>query len=280
VAVSLSSVSHVLERIKRASDIAFGTYVLRPDGAVQKALLAAARRGARVAVTLPREPYKIQDGTHFNAESARALRRAGAHVSILENERIRFHMKAAVCDGVAYLNGRNWTNRGGELVVADHDARDVALIRKALTRHVTGSDRMLTTRKDEALAREAALIRRSDGVPVIVESEHADASAVTDALRRHAATAPATLILGRFRNSTAAENALTASLRADGVDVRETGTNEKLALAGKSAWIGSANATGAYLPGAGQIEWGLVTHRRSVVDAVAAALRRDGAGPG
>jgi phosphatidylserine/phosphatidylglycerophosphate/cardiolipin synthase-like enzyme len=250
--------------------------VLRPDGPAQQALLAAARRGAHVVVTLQREPWNDPDGAVFNARSAHALSRAGAHVTLLDREQARFHLKAAVCDGVAYLDDRNWTKHGHEIVVADDAARDVALVRAAVTRRAAGSDRTLALRKDAVLARETALIRSAGDAPVIVESEYADESPLVDALRKHAERgAPAMLILGRGRRHGPREPALIASLRRAGVDVRETGINEKLALVGNRAWIGSANATVAASGIAGQIEWGVVTRKRELVKAVAAALRRD-----
>jgi hypothetical protein len=59
--------------------------------------------------------------------------------------------------------------------------------------------------------------------------------------------------------------------------VREGGSNQKLALAGDTAWIGSGNATAAFGRGAGQLEWGMVTRDPALVGAVGSALARDGA---
>jgi hypothetical protein len=59
--------------------------------------------------------------------------------------------------------------------------------------------------------------------------------------------------------------------------VREGGANEKLALAGDAAWIGSGNATAAFGRGAGQLEWGIITREAAVVGAVRTALERDAA---
>jgi len=276
VALSLSCVSDVLARIAGARDVAFATYSIRPDGPAQKALLTAAKHGAHVVVTMQRDPYKDEDGAIYNAQCAAALRRAGARVSLLPRDRIPFHLKAVVCDGVAYLDDRNWTKGGREIVVADDSARDVALARAAITRHAAGCSRTLAMRKDAALEREAALIRRAGDAPVIVESEYVDGSPLTTALFEHAArNAGTTLILGSWRHYTKHESALIRSLRDAGVKVLETGGNEKLALAGDTAWIGSANATGVYSRAAGQIEWGVVTRCRALVKAVAAALRRD-----
>jgi hypothetical protein len=274
VTVSLSSVPDVLARIGSAHDVAFGSYFLG-RGPVRDALAGAARRGAHVAVTLQADPYRNEYGTRANTDTARALRQAGASVSLLARDVAPFHLKAAVCDGVAYLDDRNFTQRGPEIVVADDDPRDVALVRDALAGR-GGSDATLATRKDEALRREAALIDGARGEPVTVETERVGGSPITAALRRHARSgAPTTLVVGRAKHLSARERSTLARLAADGVAIRRTGTNEKLALAGDTAWIGSGNATGAFGPGAGQLEWGTVTRNPALVGAVRAALERD-----
>ena len=53
-------------------------------------------------------------------------------MTLLDSEQTPFHLKAAVCDGVAYLDDRNWTKRGPEIVIADDAPDDVALVRDAL----------------------------------------------------------------------------------------------------------------------------------------------------
>lgn len=245
---------------------------------MRDALAGAARRGAHVAVTLQADPYRDSGPRALNsAASARVLRGAGAKVSLLAREQVPFHLKAAVCDGVAYLDDRNWTQRGPEIVVADDDPRDVALIRDAL-RGRGGSDATLATRKDEVLRRELALIESAPHAPVTVETERVGTSPLTAALRRHArGGAPTTLVLGRAHDRSRSELATIARLVGDGVVVREGGTNEKLALAGKTAWIGSGNATAAFGRGAGQLEWGMTTRDPTLVGAVRTALARDAA---
>ncbi|MEA2689711.1 MAG: PLD-like domain [Candidatus Eremiobacteraeota bacterium] len=278
MALSLGSASAVFKRIAHAHDVVFGTYVLRPDSGAQRALLAAAHAGARVRVTLQRDPYNIRDGTALNAASTHALREAGARVRLLDLGDKAFHLKASVCDGIAYLDDRNWAT-GPQIVVADDQPRDVALVRAALLARATASNRTLALRKDIALARETSLVRHAGDAPVIVETENVGASPLADALCRHAARGARTvLILGDWRNHPYAERAAIERLKRAGVEVLETGTNEKLALAGNRAWIGSANATGPYdARTAGQFEWGAVTRVKALVNAVAAALRRDGA---
>ena len=242
---------------------------------MRDALLGAARRGAHVAVTLQADPYRNPFGGRCNADAARALRAAGADVSLLPSDSAPFHLKAAVCDGVAYLDDRNWTKRGPEIVVADDDRTDVRLVREALAGH-GGADAALATRKDVALAREIGLIEGARGAPVIVETERVATSPLTRALQEHArAGAPTTLVVARASRRSRQETNALAQLTADGVDVRVGGSNQKLALAGGTAWIGSGNATGASGRTAGQLEWGMLTRDRAIVGAVASALAHD-----
>jgi hypothetical protein len=278
VALALSSVRAVLARIATAHDVAFGSYVL-PRGAVRDALAAAASRGAHVAVTLQADPYRNPFGARANAQAARLLAKAGAAVLMLPRDRAPFHLKAALCDGVAYLDDRNWTKRGPETVVADDGARDVVLVRDALAAR-GGTHAALATRKDDALRREVDLVESAGRAAVVVETERAATSPLIRALERHAlAGAPTTLVVGRTSRHSAREAGALAALAAAGVDVREGGRNEKLALVGARAWIGSANATGASGRSAGQLDWGLLTRNAALVSAVRTALARDAGKP-
>jgi hypothetical protein len=274
VSLSLSSVPDVLARIGTARDVGFGTYFL-PHGATREALNAAARRGAHVIVTLQRDPYRNPFGARANAEAARELRAAGAEVSLLSSDRVPFHLKAAVCDGVAYLDDRNWTKRGPEIVVRDDDPSDVALVRDALAGR-GGADAALATRKDLSLQREIELVEHAGKtVPVVVETETVATSPLTRALESRArAGSPTTVVVGSTARNSATQRSAIAQLRAAGVTVRGGGTNEKLALAGDCAWLGSGNATGAAGRAAGQLEWGLLTRDPALVGAVRDALAR------
>ncbi len=273
MALSVSSVPAVLDRIRTARDVAFGSYFL-PHGAARDALEAAAQRGAHVAVTLQADPYRNPYGARANAEAARRLRDAGAEVTLLDSERAPFHLKAAVVDGVAFLDDRNWTKRGPETVVADDAPDDVALVREAL-RGRGGADANLATRKDAALGRELGLVEHAGDGPVILETERVAASPLARALAARALRgAPTELVVSRSRGSVREAHAI-AALQKAGVVVRRGGANEKLALAGDAAWIGSSSATGAWGRNASQLEWGLATRQPALVSAVRAALARD-----
>ena len=276
MAITLSSVDAAARRIRHSRDVDFGAYVLRP-GAVERALVAAARAGARVHVALQRDPYRGGPGErHANRDAARVLRAAGARVTLLDRDRVPFHLKAAVCDGTAFLDDRNWSGDAKELVIADDRPGDVAAVRRALRGTGSRSD-ALATRKDAALQLEARLIERARDAPVVVETESFGAGEISAALRRHALRgAPTELIVAaREASHNPRERALLASLRRDGVVVRKTSVDEKVVLAGDAAWVGSANATYAGGGAGAQIDWGLVTRRPEVVAAVRRALQRD-----
>ncbi|MGD1067061.1 MAG: hypothetical protein ABR975_09620, partial [Vulcanimicrobiaceae bacterium] len=131
---TLSSVAALAARIAGARHVALGGYLL-PPGDVQRALVTAAHEGARVDVVLPRAPWPDPRGAlaRLNAATARDLRAAGVHVRLVrDDDHTTFHLKAAVCDDVAYLDDRNWTGTGRGLIVADDDPGAVKLVRDTL----------------------------------------------------------------------------------------------------------------------------------------------------
>jgi hypothetical protein len=277
VGTTLSSVSAVATRITGARQVALGGYLL-PSGPVRDALIAAAaHKGARVDVVLPRAPWPDPRGTlaRMNAETARELRAAGVHVRLVPaDDHTTFHLKAAVCDGVAYLDDRNWTHSGHDLVVADDEPAAVKLVRDTLRGRGGGIADGIATRKDAAQRLEVDLIAQAGDTPITVESETIGAGALTAALAAHArGGAPTTLIVNGAESGRA--RTLLADLRRDGVAVRVGGSNEKLALVGTRAWIGSANATFAGKDYGAQLDWGTVTADPALVAAVQAALARD-----
>src|SRR5579884_1470920 len=171
---------------------------------------------------------------------------------------------------------------GGDAADARPQAND-AIAREL---RAAGADAALALRKDEALRREAALIEGAPHDPVLVETETIGRGPLSHALREHAAAGAATtLIVAPAPARKRSEAETIRELRAHGVRVLTGGSDEKMALAGDAAWIGSANGTSTYYtgkdgrprPAGDQIEWGLVTREPRLVDAVRAALARDAA---
>jgi hypothetical protein len=265
VALSFASPAQFAARIAAAREIAFGSYFL--PAPMREALVIAAQRGAHVEVTFEKTPHEDPSGSlaRLNAASAEALRAAGAEVHLLssDGDTPPYHIKAAVCDGVAYLDDRNWPAHGGTILV-DDDADDVALVREAIAGR-GGADATLATRKDLAVQREAALIEGAERIPVVVATESFGAGAISAALRHHAALgAKTTLIVNRAH----ANRAVLAGLERAGVTVKNSVANEKLVLAGDAVWLGSANATYAGGEDGAQTDWGLVSRDPALVAAV------------
>jgi phosphatidylserine/phosphatidylglycerophosphate/cardiolipin synthase-like enzyme len=267
VAPTLASSSDVVAGIAGAHEIAFGSYLV--PRAMRDALIAAARRGAHVAVTIEASPYKDPTGglARFNAATAHALREAGADVRLFSRDQVAFHLKAAVCDGVAYLDDRNWPTRG-DTIVRDDDPRDVEVVRAALDGH-GGTDDAPATRKDLALQREAELIDAARGAPVVVATESFGGGTISAALRRHAANGdPTTLIVAPHE----ANRTVLAGLARAGVTVKFGIADEKFALAGDAVWLGSANATYAGGEFGEQTDWGLVSRDPALIAEIGARL--------
>jgi phosphatidylserine/phosphatidylglycerophosphate/cardiolipin synthase-like enzyme len=257
----------MLAALRTAHRIAFSSYFLR-RGPLERALIAARPRGAEVHVRLDGRLY---GGSRDNAaESRRALselRRAhidARFVHVTADDKPGLHMKAAVCDGVAFLDDCNWAGYG-DTVVRDDTASHVRAIREAaLSRRGEGTGSLALT-KLGALSAEARTISGAKaGSEVDVETETLGASAVSNALRQLAASGVHCRLLvsdRAVRYATTHDAAI--SLQRDGVDVRTVKASEKLALAGRRAWIGSANASWPYL-NRHDVEWSLTTTDESM----------------
>lgn len=263
--VSAAAFAATLQTARR---IEFGSYVLH-QGTVRRAIVRAAVRGAQVTVTLQRDPLG-EDGPRLNAEAARELRAAGATVRLLSSARTSFHLKAAVCDGVTYLDDRNWAR--SDLIVRDDAAADAALVRRAL-RGISGSTAELTTRAGDALRREALFVASAGRAPLAAATESFGPGVLAAALGARARRGlPTSLTVNRRLAERGGEpgvreRAALDRLRAAGVQVRETAAADKYAVTVDGAWLGSANASAR----PEQVDWGLVTREPAVVSAL---LRR------
>lgn len=264
MSITLETTAGFTAALATAHRIGLSSYTLHP-GAVLGALDAAARRGADVRVRLDGNPLGAKL-LHDNAAAVAELRAAGADAALTGPDEPALHMKAALVDGVAWLDDRNWAGTANERIVRVDDPREVA------------------TTKAEALAREADVIDRAGGAELDVESESFGNGAIYRALLRRAeAHLPTRLIVaGREaaepRNG--AERTCLAHLTALGVEVR-TGDrrahdlNDKLAVSAAAAWVGSANATYDGGPAGKQRDWGIATERPDVVDGLRAAFERN-----
>lgn len=269
--ISLSSMPAVLASLRSAHSVLLTAYTLRP-GRVLTALEDAAQRGSHVVVRLEGRPYGDSNGelTSDNLRAVSALRRLGADAALVDtNEQTGppLHMKAAVCDGVAYLDDRNWPDGGADTIVRDDFAADANAIEAAALKQPAEPTRWFWTNKAQALAGERRLLAgAAHASRVDVESESFGAGSGTyGALKRLAqAGVPCRLIVARRDLNETSLRALHA-LAAAGVAVRVSDSDEKMALVdGTRAWTGSANATSPFEDG-DQIDWGLRTDKPDVV---------------
>jgi len=262
--ISVSSTAQMLGALRTARDVTFAAYFLK-GGTIVEGLKQAAKRGAHVQVRLDGALY---GGTaRWSAEShksARTLRRYGADVTFLhlrKHDGPGLHIKAAVCDGAAFLDDCNWA-RGGDTVMRDDTPAHVRAIRAAVLQREGSGIGGLALTKDAALKAESHVLRRrSRSGTVEVETEELGASKVSQALRdllAHHVHCRVLVSEWAVKNANHRTQDAALSLEKAGAEVRMAKTSEKIAVAGACAWIGSANATSPYFNG-GDIDWSLTT---------------------
>jgi hypothetical protein len=282
--IALDTAAGFVRSLTSAGSIALSSYTLRP-GPVLDGLLAAARRGADVRVRLERDPFDDAAGTlhQANARALAQLRAAGAQVALRAPGEPVLHMKAAVVDGVAWLDDRNWAGGGAERVVRDSDPDDVTAVAAALAGRA-GHDGHLATTKAAAQRLEGDVIRAAGPGRLDVESESFGNGPIYAALLRRARAGLPTRLLVAGREVAEAgnriERAHLARLAALGVAVRRGDRgrgdlDEKLAVTAGDAWIGSANATYARGAAGAQRDWGLATRAPAVRAGLRAAFERN-----
>jgi PLD-like domain len=266
--ISLSSTATMLRALACARHVTFSSYILRP-GPVEKALEDAAKRGAHVQVTLDGYLWggtaQMADG---NRESVRLLKNAGADVRVVhrtKDDGPGLHMKAAVCDGVAFLDDCNW-NMSGDTVICDDTHTHVRAIREAALERDGSSVGRLSLTKADALRAQAELLESARVKSVDIETEFLGASTLSARLRslaRHGVRCRV-VVSERAMRTDERTRLEAASLERDGVRVRTARSSEKFVIAGDSACVGSADATSTYRD-PDQIEWSVRTNRPSVV---------------
>ncbi len=282
--IALDSATGFINTLASAQRIHLTAYILQ-RGKVLDALVAAARRGAEVEVRLERDPLDSPAGElhRVNADALAKLKAAGASAEATKPGEPMLHLKAAVVDGVAWLDDRNWAAGGAGRLIRDTDPADVAAV-DAAVRGGPGADEHLATTKAGAQQLEADLIGRAGGGPLDVESESFGNGAIYNALLHRAESHLPTRLIVAGREAAQAtgglERAHLQHLAALGVEVRlgnpkHGDLNEKLAVAGASAWVGSTNATYARGPAGEQRDWGLTTQEAPVVDGLRAAFERN-----
>ncbi|HEY9086303.1 MAG TPA: hypothetical protein VIN40_10285 [Candidatus Tyrphobacter sp.] len=265
----LTSQSAMTAALERARDVTLVAYLL-PRGPVFDALAAAARRGARVIVRLEGNPYADARGgiRRLNQSVVQELARDGAEARLVDadGKGESLHAKAALIDGALYVDDVNFSRGDSGTLLRDDSRSDAHALRDAVAGRVDRPERDFAWRKRDALALEArtlAAARRRDDV--IVETESVGSgNAVYSKLERLGRAGRSPRLLVSRHALTDKERRRLALLEANGVRVRVCASNEKFALAGHHAWIGSANATSAYYD-PNQLDWGANTRDRAIV---------------
>jgi hypothetical protein len=272
--IALSSTAGMLAALRTAQRIDFSAYVLWP-GPVERALEDAARRGAEVRVRLQGRLYRgTAEMRKDNSDAYHRLKKSGADVQMVDRTNAdgpALHLKAAVCDGVAFLDDCNWN--GGDVVIRDDNRGDVAAVSDAALHQPGRAARRLALDKTDALDQEANVLESSDSRRVDVETEAISKSRVSKAVRTLARAGVHCRLLVST-NCMREYHKEIASLQKDGVDIRAVAKSEKFALAGDRAWVGSADATSPYHD-RDQIEWGMDTHDSRIVDALQARFNEN-----
>jgi hypothetical protein len=267
--IRLSSTAELIGKIETARSVTFGSYVLFADSAVVDALADAARNGARVTVRLG---ALMNDGSgKLHAKNEAAARRLTANGAVVVQTAGIEHLKAAVVDGVAFLDDRNWAG-SQETVLRDERSADVNAVRKALeSGKPVPASRDFALGKSGALRLESDTIARTHGRWLDVESETITPySPIVKRLVEAARTAHVRLIVAKRESRQPLERKALAHLVEAGVEVH-TGPQkyggEKFCVTGDQAWVGSANATGSF--GRHQpLDWGLSSRSHAIANAL------------
>lgn len=272
--VSLSSTARMLASLRSASKVTFSSYFLKPGPVVDALLEAAARPHSAVHVRLEANLFggsKSMDPE--NQDAFCLLKDAGIDVQLVEEPDL--HMKAAVCDGVAFLDDRNW-NTHGDTIVRDDTRSHVKALRDAILQRDSAAPGNLRLTKTGALYAEAHMLRAKHVREVDVETEFLGGSPVSKALRdlRAKNVRCRVLISAQAYKRGGPTSHAAHSLAKIGVDVRIAKANEKLAVAGTHAWVGSANASSTH-PFPDAVEWSLTTPNPHVVRGIRARFNEN-----
>jgi PLD-like domain len=266
-----------LDALGRARSVELTSSFL-PQGklGVVAALERAAERGAHVRVHLEPEPYDpggLGARARANEAMIAELRAHGVDAALaVEMPNAPLHLKAAVVDGRAFLDDRNWLADGRDTIVFVHGAHETAAVRAAI-RGGYAADDHVAVRKREALALEADTIDCAvHGISV--ESESFGSGVVARALLARACAGESVRLLVSSRDvRSMREVTVLSRLEVEGVKVRVEGggDNEKFCIAGDRVWVGSANATGGFPD---TVDWGVRTRAKDVVHTLRAVFER------
>jgi len=148
-------------------------------------------------------------------------------------------MKAVVCDGVAFLDDRNFTATGEDTVLRIDSPRDVAAVVAAAQNRSHPACRSFWTSKGGALRAETRMLNAAaKAKSVEVESESFGmSSGPYGALKRLARHGVQCRLIVSSRELGGRGSKAIAQLEKSGVQVRAAEFNEKFAVAGAQAFL-------------------------------------------
>jgi hypothetical protein len=160
VVPQLVSLNTVVGAIAHAQNVTVSAYTLSPNSRMGRGLIAAAngqpftgKCTSRVSVALDGKAMASANASNRRAVSVFAQQ--GVCVHLTESP---LHLKAAIVDGTVFLSDRNWARDRHSIIIAIPSE-----YRLTVERAILGEPRSqgpLSTRKGDALASEAALLRQ------------------------------------------------------------------------------------------------------------------------
>ena len=256
MSVEFSSYQTFLDALAQAQTVNLTAYTLG-HGKTEQALIAAAAHGARIRVRLAGTVFDDPHGglALHNAHECANLRAHGIDAG--PTDAPATHMKAAIIDGQAYFDDRNWCNQS-DLIIRSDTESDLAATAAILAGQAgaSTSDGLALT-KGDAIHAEAGLLADPQA-SIFLETESLGPSVITTLLKAAAPHTQVRVLLTRAIDhaSVRIEHEI-AALQACGVQICTTETNDKFCIVGEQAWVGSANATGG---DPAMSDWGIVLH--------------------
>lgn len=228
----------VLRDVASAHVINLSAYTLQPNAPIVDALILAARHGVPVKVLLTGQGFRY--ARRQNIQTAKRLRSNQIDVRITPYP---LHLKALITNSATIVSDTNFSDRGLYLSLPRADAG-------AILRAWQGTPNYLgdfTTGKRFSLQMEGAILLANTG-PITLETESIGTdNAVFTALtiaRKQGRQVQVT-INERDYSSSRAEHRAVAILRAEGVQVNTSQSDEKIAISGNNpCYYGSSNASG------------------------------------
>lgn len=266
--VQLVTLPAFVAAISRSHVVTVSAYTLAPTSRVGRALIAAAGRGAQVSLVL--DGAGMAGANRDNTAAATMYGQAGVRVRL---SAYRQHMKAGVIDGTTvFVSDRNWSASKASVILELPTSTRIQVERAMLGQpESTGT---FATRKDAALALEAALLAQRRSHTVLVSTESFSRSAVSEILDQRARAGDSvSLVVARSEYRTSpSERALLAILARDGVRVYLGRNDEKIAIDGDAGFTGSANLSSGW---GDQVDWGYVSNDPQLVAILAQHVRDD-----